>query len=191
MEPKDYLSSVDPVLAKVIQLVDLKDIESTHNVFHDLMSCLIEQQIHYRSTKHIFKKLLEKAEIEILTPLNFNKLEPFLTKDFNLSGSKYDTIFAVIEYWEANESNIELVNLIKIKGIGQQTIDMLSLFTFGHKNIFPVDDYHLKPLMTSLYGLNLSLNLRAQMIDISQKWDGFKSLAVRYLLGYLEIKKKK
>jgi len=42
--------------------LDLPPLASTGDVFHDLMSCVVEQQIHYRSTKKIFAKALERAD---------------------------------------------------------------------------------------------------------------------------------
>jgi DNA-3-methyladenine glycosylase II len=45
------LAKTDPILAKVMSEISRPNIVSTHEVFHDLMSCILEQQIHYRSTK--------------------------------------------------------------------------------------------------------------------------------------------
>jgi len=45
----------DPMLEKIIDTIPAPNIESTNDVFFDLMSCVLEQQIHYRSTKRIFQ----------------------------------------------------------------------------------------------------------------------------------------
>lgn len=47
----------DPVLKKIIETIPEPNIESTNDVFFDLMSCVLEQQIHYRSTKRVFKTI--------------------------------------------------------------------------------------------------------------------------------------
>jgi len=52
------ISNVDPILSNIINCIDFPKIVSTNNVFHDLISCVCEQQIHYRSTKKIFQKML-------------------------------------------------------------------------------------------------------------------------------------
>lgn len=75
MTPAEYLQSVDPILNKVINSVSPPNLISTKNVFHDLMSCIIEQQIHYRSTKRQFQKMLDKAEINELNLNNFSIFE--------------------------------------------------------------------------------------------------------------------
>ena len=54
---KEYLSQNAPIL-KNIAAIPEPQIQSTNDVFHDLMSCILEQQIHYRSIKKRSKKCL-------------------------------------------------------------------------------------------------------------------------------------
>jgi len=61
----NHLKKVDPILKEVIATIPFPQIVSTKNVFHDLMSCVLEQQIHYRSTKKIFQKMLDKSNLVI------------------------------------------------------------------------------------------------------------------------------
>ena len=61
---------------------------------------------------------------------------------------------------------------------------MILLYTLQRPNIFPYDDFHLKQIMVSLYGLDGNAKLKAQMLEISEMWDKQKSLAVLYLLAY-------
>lgn len=75
LESEIFLAKADPILEKVIIQVPKPKIESTKDVFHDLMSCVLEQQIHYRSTKKIFQKMLNEANLERLTPTNFQHFE--------------------------------------------------------------------------------------------------------------------
>jgi len=46
-----------PVLKKIIETIPEPNIESTNDVFFDLMSCVLEQQIHYNSTKRVFQTI--------------------------------------------------------------------------------------------------------------------------------------
>ena len=50
----------DPVLQTLSNSYKITDIESTQSVFHDLISCIVEQQIHYRSSKKTFEKMKSK-----------------------------------------------------------------------------------------------------------------------------------
>ncbi len=185
----------DPILQELILQIPKPQIESTNNVFHDLMSCIIEQQIHYRSTKRIFAKALERASIEYLTIDNFHLIEKYSLSQIKLATNKYETMLSFIEYWKSNTKDFNTLSdeeiikeLSQIKGIGRWTIDMILLFTLQRQNIFPYDDFHLKQTMISLYGLDEKVKLKSRMLEIAESWEPQKSLAVLYLLAYKKTK---
>lgn len=181
----------DSVLAQIITTIPPPAIESTKNVFHDLMSCILEQQVHYRSTKQVFMKMLEAAKIDQLHLENFPVFEELAFKNLKLAESKYETIANVLSFWQENTIEWEILSdedvrktLGSIKGIGPWTIDMILLYTLQRPNVCPYDDFHLKQIMVSLYNLDEKVKLKAQMKHISEKWGEQKSLAVLYLLHW-------
>ena len=191
MEKSIKLFENDFVLKNIINTVPKTLIQSTNNVFHDLMSCILEQQIHYRSTKKIFQKMLNTASLEILTPENFTQFEEKTFQNANFSINKYETIEQTIDFFKTNktvwhELNDEEVisQLSSIKGIGKWTIDMILLYTLQRPNIFPFDDFHLKNMMVKLYNLDEKSRLKAQMLEVASYWGEHKSLASLYILGY-------
>lgn len=193
-----YLSSHDGILAGIISQVDLPTIEHTQNIFHDLMSCIIEQQIHYRSTKNIFKKRMEEAGLEVLTLNNFSEFEKKGLANLKLSEKKYETILRTVDFFSNNDIDWEEKSdtevrqyLSKIKGIGKWTQEMILLFSLERPGIFPADDYHLKLIMTQLYGLDVKSKLKAQMKAVSENWSPYQSYGVRYLLAWKEFQKRK
>jgi DNA-3-methyladenine glycosylase II len=190
-ENENILAQKDPVLQKVILQIEKPIINSTNDIFHDLMSCIIEQQIHYRSTKRIFAKALERAGIEHLTINNFHLFEKNSLSQIKLAMGKYETMTAFIEYWSNHNldfhklSDEEIVSeLSSIKGIGKWSIDMILLYTLTRPNIFPYDDFHLKQIMVALYNLDPNVKLKNQMLEVSKNWGNKKSLAVLYLLDW-------
>jgi DNA-3-methyladenine glycosylase II len=187
----------DAILKNIIATIPEPQIQSTNNVFHDLLSCILEQQIHYRSTKKVFQKMLNSASLEILTPENFAQFEEMAFSNIKLSIEKYETLLRIIEFWNENTINWQGLNdeeviekLSSIKGIGKWTIDMILLYTLQRPNVFPYDDFHLKEIMVKLYGLDPNVKLKAQMIEVSNAWGNHKSLAVKYLLAWKEFRKK-
>ena len=96
------LAKCDPILDKIILQVPTPIINSTKDIFHDVMSCILEQQIHYRSTKRIFAKALERAGIEHLKPENFHLLEEHSLSQIKLAMGKYETMMAFMNYWSKN-----------------------------------------------------------------------------------------
>lgn len=191
LETEKILAKNDPILEKIILQIPKPEIETTNDVFHDLMSCIIEQQIHYRSTKRIFAKALERASIDHLTIDNFHLIEKHSLSQIKLAMGKFETMMSVCEYWSNNTKDFNklsdeevIAELSSIKGIGKWTIDMILLYTLQRQNVFPYDDFHLKQIMVSLYGLNEKVKLKAQMLAIADNWGEQKSLAVLYLLAY-------
>jgi DNA-3-methyladenine glycosylase II len=191
------LQNADDVLKNIIGIVPEPAIETTNDVFHDLMSCILEQQIHYRSTKRIFQKMLQTANIERLTLDNFAEFEKTAFANSKLAIGKFETVERIVDFFTVNKINWTLLNdveviekLSSIKGIGKWTIDMILLYTLERPDVFPYDDFHLKEIMVKLYGLNPNVKLKAQMLEIAETWDGHKSLAVKYLLAWKEFNKK-
>jgi DNA-3-methyladenine glycosylase II len=196
LEIEKMLAKNDPILEKIILQIPKPEVESTNDVFHDLMSCIIEQQIHYRSTKRIFAKALERASIDHLTIDNFHLIEKHSLSQIKLAMGKYETILTFIEYWNGNNKDFctlsdqeVIAELSSIKGIGKWTIDMILLYTLNRPNVFPYDDFHLKQIMVSFYGLNEKVKLKTQMLAIAENWGEQKSLAVLYLLAYKHYNK--
>ena len=195
-ENEMLLSKSDPILERIILQVPQPQIETTNDVFHDLMSCVVEQQIHYRSTKRVFQKMLNSANLERLSPANFRQFEERALGNIKLAAGKYETIVGILALWEANKMDWQLLGdeeiistLSTIKGIGKWTIDMVLLYTLERPNIFPYDDFHLKQIMVSLYNLDPKAKLKAQMIEIAENWGNQKSLAVLYLLAWKQYQK--
>ncbi|MGL4631034.1 MAG: DNA-3-methyladenine glycosylase family protein [Leadbetterella sp.] len=197
MENEQILAKADPILGKIIFQIPKPRIISTKDVFHDLISCIIEQQIHYRSTKKIFQKMILSADLTRLNTSNFVLFEEEALQSIKLSLQKYETIARVLEFWKFSDvdwlslkDEEVITKLSSIKGIGPWTIDMILLYTLGRSNVFPSDDFHLKEIMVSEYSLDPKTKLKSQMLKISENWGDQKSLAVLYLLAYKQYLKK-
>ena len=185
-----YLMNADPVLKRVIDKVKLEQVESTDNVFHDLLSCVIEQQIHYRSSKKLFETLVSKSGLVEITPANFDQFEKFGLDEIKLSMRKIETLHEVKVYFESNPElnwnqmeDLEVRDRLgAIKGIGVWSIDMILLYTLNKDDIFPAGDYHLKKVMSALYGSRAED--KKSMLSVASNWKPFSSLATRYLLEF-------
>ncbi len=191
MEKSIKLFENDFVLKNIITTIPEPQIQSTNNVFHDLISCILEQQIHYRSTKKIFQKMLNSASLEILTLDNFAQFEEKAFQNSNFSMNKYEAIEKTIDFFTINKIDWQTLNddevistLSSIKGVGKWTIDMILLYTLQRPNVFPYDDFHLKNMMVKLYNLDPNVKLKAQMTNVSNAWGEHKSLATLYILAY-------
>ncbi len=193
---KTSIFSGDPDLQNLVRQLPQPDWISTNQVFHDLISCVVEQQIHYRSTKRIFAKALERAGIVELTLDNFHLFEQFGLSSINISEAKQQTLLAVIAYFKNHSTDFSQLSneavrheLSGIKGIGNWTIDMILMYTLKRPDIVPYDDFHLKQVMVGVYGLNPDSKLKVQMKAVADHWGSEKTLAVLYLLAWKQHKK--
>jgi DNA-3-methyladenine glycosylase II len=193
---EQLLFNQDSILKQVVAPMEVPSFVSTNQVFHDVISCIIEQQIHYRSSKKIFANALIRSGIAYVTPENFHLLELHGISNLKMAMNKYETLLRFVEYWSNQSKDFfaltdeEVIKeLSSIKGIGQWTIDMVLLYTLKRPNIFPVDDFHLKQVMIYLYQLDPKNKLKSQMLQIAEKWGNQKSLAVLYLLEWKKLYK--
>ena len=194
MQSSNWLT-MDPILGKWVPQISPFFFESTQDVFHDLIGCVVEQQIHYRSTKNIYKRLLEKAQLDRVSVENFSVLEEKSLQFLKISQRKYETLSAICEFFSANFpvwtdlSDDEVRALLKtIPGVGPWTQEMILLFTLERKNAFPVEDYHLQQSMIQLYGLDPNNQLKKRMKEIAETWEGNTSLACLYLWELRRLK---
>ena len=72
--------------------------------------------------------------------------------------------------------------LIQIVGIGRWTVQMILMFPMDRPNVFPVDDLGIQTKMKAWYELDLEKKeLRNKLIEISEKWSPYKTLACKYI----------
>lgn len=181
--------SKDDILKNIISSNEFPVLRSSNNLFHDLMSCIIEQQIHHRSTKKIYAKVLSNAKLSELTPDNFKILEKNNFEGATLSISKFETMQSVLNLFKSdvtdwnNLSNDEIHNKLgTIKGVGRKTINLLLIYSLAREDIFIEDDYHIQKIMINLFDLDNSSRVTAQIKEITSEWAPYRSYAFLTLL---------
>ena len=80
----------------------------------------------------------------------------------------------VLSDWEVSEQ------LIQVKGIGQWTADMFLMFTLRRLDIFPLGDLGIKKGVCILEKLE-DLPSEHQMLEVSEKWRPYRTIAAWYL----------
>ena len=195
---RTHLAQQDEFLAHIMTQVDWPQVGSTGNVFHDLMSCVTEQQIHYRSSKRSFARLLEKAGLQELTLENWEQFEEKGLSQAKLSGRKWETIAHVVSYFQQNDHDWLSMDdqevrghLSQISGVGPWTIDMVLIYTLNRPDVFPLQDYHLQRIMAQEYDIPAGRGQTNTMKLIAENWKPYRSFAVRYWLAWDRVNKTK
>ena len=198
IEAITYLSEKDPRLADIIaEVTPLPPVESTYDVFFDLSSCIVGQQIHYRREVPVFRRLVALLPDQVVIPEHVLQLDEKDTQRLKLSTTKHHTLIRWATFWQEHPSiNWEQLTdeevraqLSPIKGIGDWSIDMVLMYTLGRPDVFPADDYHLKQIMTQHYQLDPAAKLKQQMQEIAARWSPYRATACRYLLHWKELAK--
>lgn len=76
--------------------------------------------------------------------------------------------------------------LIQIKGVGRWTVEMLLIFGLGRPDVFALDDLGVQKGVQKMYQLEhlKGKELKAKMLEISQKWSPYRSYACLYLWNF-------
>jgi DNA-3-methyladenine glycosylase II len=84
-----------------------------------------------------------------------------------------------------NKNDEEVIaELVQIVGVGQWTAEMLLMFSLQRPDIFSVGDLGLRSAISKLYGIDREN--RAAILELSQQWSPYRTLASRYLWASLE-----
>lgn len=125
--------------------------------FH-LIWAVISQQLSEAAASTIFKRLSAISEI---TPNTLSGLDIETFRTCGISFRKTEYIKAIAESalrgeveHIANLSDDDAVKaLVKLKGVGRWTAEMILIFSLGREDVWPVDDAGLLKAATRLYGI--------------------------------------
>jgi len=183
----------DPILADIIPRIELPDLPESAGVYHDLVSCVVDQTVPSRSRGVYMRKLVGLLGGERPDPDNVYTIQEEDWAAAKMANPKYHTLLRLTDWWHENNAGSwewadrtdeDIRNrLLAIKGIGPQTVDLILLFTLGRPDVFPVNDYHLKQIMEVLY-LQDGEKLKPTMLAAAERWAPYRSLGTRVLLAY-------
>jgi len=189
-----YLSEVDPILCEIIKKNQHQVLISKNNPFNTLIKSIIGQQISVKAAQSIYLRLLEVLKHEI-SPTEIKEINKENLREIGLSRQKIEYIHNISDYFINNPkitSNLYFLtaskdeiynNLIKIKGIGEWTIEMFFIFYVTLPDILPLKDIGLINAIKRAYNLvNLDKETQRQnILNISSKWKPYRTVATWYL----------
>jgi len=189
----EYLSSIDSVLANVIERVGPCTLEPNPNLFETLVDAIISQQISVKAADAIMARLRSVASIapgefftpEVLLPLDYDAL-----RAAGISPQKARYIRDLTERVSSGELNLEelpdledeaiISRLIAVKGIGRWTAEMILIFALGRPDVLPVDDLGFVEGVREAYGLE-SRPSRKELLERGEIWRPYRTIATWYM----------
>ena len=190
---KIYLSNKDKVLKKLIQTYRNEYLNLNSNYFHSLINSIIGQQISVSAADSMKTKFFKLKRN--ITPQTVSKLRTKDLRKCGLSRQKILYIRNISKFFLQNKKFIKNINksseeeiynnLIEIKGVGNWTIHMFLMFSYGSSNIFPTGDLGFLKAISKLYKVQLPISERKLKL-LYKKWSPYSSQATWYLWRSLD-----
>ncbi len=190
---KSYLSNKDKVLKKLIQTYRNEYLNLNSNYFHSLINSIIGQQISVSAADSMKTKFFKLKRN--ITPQTVSKLRTTDLRKCGLSRQKILYIRNISKFFLQNKKFIKNINksseeeiynnLIEIKGVGNWTIHMFLMFSYGSSNIFPTGDLGFLKAISKLYKVQLPISERKLKL-LYKKWSPYSSQATWYLWRSLD-----
>ncbi len=188
-----YLSNKDKVLKKLIQTYKNEYLDLNSNNFHSLINSIIGQQISVSAADSMKTKFFKLKRN--ITPQTVSKLSTTDLRKCGLSRQKILYIRNISKFFLQNKNFIKNINkyseeeiynnLIEIKGVGNWTIHMFLMFSYGSSNIFPTGDLGFLKAISKLYKVKLPVSERKLKL-LYKKWSPYSSQATWYLWRSLD-----
>lgn len=181
--------SKDMVLKTVIDRYPQPTWRESVDLFEDLIESIVSQQLSVKASDTIFKRVKVLCEAPVLTPKAILTHSDEALRACGLSYAKIKYIKgiceAVLDKSLVLESLAELsdedviTELIKLKGIGKWSAEMLLMFSLQRPDVFSLGDLGLRKAVATLYGVDRD-DLKG-IEAISLKWKPYRTVASRYL----------
>ncbi|KAK9867226.1 hypothetical protein WJX84_002222 [Apatococcus fuscideae] len=201
----EQLKIRDPALGPLIDEHGAPDsllCKGSRNLFGSLARSIVYQQLATSAADKIFQRVLhackcafaqegwDKVELEDLTPASVLAVPATELRTAGLSTRKAEYIHGIAEAFSSGQLSDEgligmdegtlSAELIKLRGVGQWSIDMFAMFRLGRPNILPVGDLGVRRGMENLYKLK-GLPEAKEMQEIAAAWEPYRSLGSYYM----------
>ena len=192
-EAFDYLSEKDSIFKGIIEQYGLPNIPQRPQGFETLVLLILEQQVSIDSAKATFLKI--KAIHLEMKPEVLNFISDADYRAFGVSRQKTSYIKALATALLEKDLHLESLphktaeqvrsELIKVKGIGNWTIDIYLMFCLQAPDLLPLGDIAVVNTIKEL----LDIHDKEEMEKYAEKWIPYRSYAT-YLLWHHYLKKR-
>ena len=189
----DFLTKKDSIFKTIVDNYGVPEIPKRKQGFETLCLLILEQQVSIDSAKATFIKL--KAAVTHFAPTLLLQLSEQEYRTCGVSRQKTTYIKCLataiidqqIDLESLSQKNAKTVReeLIKIKGIGNWTIDVYLMFSLQSPDILPLGDIAIINTIKEL----LSIFEKTEMEFYTQKWAPYRSMAA-FLLWHHYLQKR-
>jgi DNA-3-methyladenine glycosylase II len=191
-EAIDFLTNKNPVFREIIEKYGLPPIPKRPQGFETLVLLILEQQVSIDSAKATFLKI---KSYTTCNPETMAILSDEEYRSLGVSRQKTKYIKILSEAILNKELDVESLasksakqvreELIKLKGIGNWTIDIYLMFCLQEPDLIPLGDIAVINTIKEL----LNIHDKQKMEIHSEQWSPYRSYAT-YLLWHYYLNKR-
>ncbi|WP_431243895.1 DNA-3-methyladenine glycosylase family protein [Flavobacterium sp. P21] len=191
-EAINFLLSKNPIFQEIIDKYGMPQIPRRPQGFETLVLLILEQQVSIDSAKATFLKIKAHKDCN---PENMAVLsdEEFRSLGVSRQKTKYIKILAEailnkdldLESLPSKSAKEVREELIKLKGIGNWTIDIYLMFCLEEPDLIPLGDIAVVNTMKELF----NIHDKQEMEIHAEQWIPYRSYAT-YLLWHHYLKKR-
>jgi DNA-3-methyladenine glycosylase II len=193
-----HFKKTDPKLHKVSLEFEIEDLKQSNDLFRDIAWTIIGQQLSGKAADTIFRRFKTLFSDGLVTPEETLRLSDETMRGAGLSGAKTRAIRNLAE--KATSKEVDLTRLptlsdaevaaelLKIKGIGPWTAEMILMFSLGRTDVFSRGDLGLQKGLMHLYGWK-KLPSDKKLLSVIGKWSPYRTYAARILWRIADQKK--
>lgn len=181
------LANKDVLLKSLIEEFEEPRLSSRGDLFATLIKSIVGQQISVIAASAVWSRLFDlvgEVNPESILAKTHEEL-----RQVGLSNRKVEYIVGIAEAWTEGLGEIDweqmsdeevVQELVKLRGVGRWTVQMLLIFALLRQDIFPIDDIGLIRGMEKLYNSGNSLET-SELYEISEKWMPYRTMGVWYI----------
>ena len=181
------LANKDVLLKSLIEEFEEPRLSSRGDLFATLIKSIVGQQISVIAASAVWSRLFDlvgEVNPESILAKTHGEL-----RQVGLSNRKVEYIVGIAEAWTEGLSEIDweqmsdeevVQELVKLRGVGRWTVQMLLIFALLRQDVFPIDDIGLIRGMEKLYNSGKPLET-SELNEISEKWIPYRTMGVWYI----------
>lgn len=183
-----FLIQQDKVFSLILDLYGAPGFMSRPPGFESMCKTILEQQVSLESARASFNKL--KAIIVDFTPENIIEVTEQEFRSCGVSRQKTSYLRALAEAvldgtvdfdsFERKDAEQIRKELIRVKGIGNWTVDIYLMFSLQSPDILPLGDIGILSAIKDLWGFTEI----EQIVQHTQSWKPYRTTAAFFLWHY-------
>jgi DNA-3-methyladenine glycosylase II len=193
LRAKRTLARRDPVLAAIMRARPRIALQSRGDPFQTLARSIVGQQISVKAAQSVWNRLA--AAVPSVAPAAVAELRLRRLRACGLSGRKSEYLRDLarhfvdgaiqVQRWPEMDDEAVIAELIRVRGIGRWTAEMLLMFSLLRPDVLPVDDLGLRRAASRHYFDGEDVGA-AELRAFGARWEPWRSVATWYLWRSLE-----